>query len=56
MHLTRDEIEAIEKRVDEGFLRVTGKTWREGDSSSPDTLDSIRQDYPTLFTTEGESK
>jgi hypothetical protein len=49
MHLTREEIEDIERRVDEAFLRLTGKTWREGESLPPDSLDSIAADYPSLF-------
>ena len=50
-HLTREEIEDIEQRVDEGFLKLTGRTWREGESPPPDTLESIARDYPALFIT-----
>lgn len=49
MHLTREEIEDIEQQVDAAFLRVTGRTWREGEPPPHDTLESIIRDYPSLF-------
>lgn len=49
MHLTRTEIEDIEQQVDQAFLKHTGRTWREDDDPSPDTLESIARDYPMLF-------
>jgi hypothetical protein len=55
MHLTREEIEEIEQQVDKAFLKCTGRTWREGESSPPDTLASIAADYPRLFV-KGESQ
>lgn len=56
-HLTREEIEEIEQQVDRAFVKATGKTWREGDSPPPDTLESIAADYPSLFIKEkGASK
>lgn len=57
MHLTRTELEEIEQAVDKAFLKHTGRTWREGDSPPPDTLESIAQDYPSLFIKEkGDSQ
>ena len=48
-HLTREEIEEIELAVDKVFLKYTGRTWREGESPPPDSLESIAADYPALF-------
>lgn len=57
MHLTRQELEDIEQAADKAFLKHTGRTWREGESMPPDTLESIAQDYPSLFIKEkGESQ
>jgi hypothetical protein len=49
MHLTREETQAIEQAVDKAFLKLTGRTWREDDDPSQDTLESIARDYPALF-------
>ena len=48
-HLTREELEDIEQRVDAAFIRCTGRTWREDSILPPDTLESIAADYPALF-------
>lgn len=49
MHLTREEIEAIEQEADNVFLKYTGRTWREDESPPPDSLESIVRDFPALF-------
>ncbi len=53
-HLTREEIEEIEQRVDQVFLKLTGRTWREDESPPDDSLESIIRDYPSLFSSKGE--
>ena len=53
MKLSDDEIEAIELAVDEAFMRVCGRTYRN-DELPPAIADSfaqIKRDYPDLFGT-----
>jgi hypothetical protein len=55
--LTAEEHEAIERQVDEAFLKCTGRTYREAESppvpeyaqTEDDWLGKLTRDFPELF-------
>jgi hypothetical protein len=64
MELTPEELDAIEKAVDAGFVRAHGRSFsdedmrrakiphaaKNGDSSHmPDSLEKVKRDYPAIF-------
>lgn len=49
--LSKKEIQEIEEAVDEAFMRLYGRTYRDDESPPNDSLEQIQKDFPSLFQT-----